>query len=36
VLKDILRSTLSAHSMAPEDIELVVKAFEQRRALVVD
>ncbi|MFN3745551.1 MAG: group I truncated hemoglobin [Hyphomicrobiaceae bacterium] len=36
VMKDILRATLAAHGMAPEDIELVVTAFEQRRALVVD
>jgi hemoglobin len=35
VLKDILRTTLSEHGMAPEDIDLVAQAFERRRTLVV-
>lgn len=36
VLKSILRSTLAAHGLTPDDIELVVQAFERRRALVVE
>jgi hemoglobin len=35
VLKDILRTTLSEHGLTPDDVDLVTKAFEQRRTLVV-
>jgi hemoglobin len=34
-LRDVLAGTLSDHGMAPEDVALVVDAFEQRRGLVV-
>ena len=35
-LKEILSATLAEHGMEPADIEFVVKAFDQRRNLVVD
>src|SRR5690606_8673665 len=35
-LKEILSSTLQDHGFAPNDVEFVVQAFEQRRRLVAD
>lgn len=35
ILSEILAETLADHGMAPEDVEAVVTAFEDRRKLIV-